>query len=309
MYETNAGDALDAQRLAKLALPTHPVRVVLDTDTYNEIDDQFAVTYALLSRDKITVEAIYAAPFFNKMSSGPRDGMEKSYEEIHRLLGHLNESAQGFVYRGSTQYFEGPSIPVESDAARDLVERALASDKADPLYVVAIGAPTNVASAILMEPKILDHIVVVWLGGHALSWPNTREFNLYQDIHASRVLLDSKVPLVLIPCMGVTTHLLTTLAEIRDSLGGRGGIADYLVETFARCRENHFAYSRVIWDIATIAYLLQPEWIPSSLVPSPILNDNFTWSFDSSRHLIRVANYIHRDAVFQDLFTKVRSFV
>ena len=54
MYATNAGHPLSAQRLAKLAFPTHPVRMVLDTDTYNEIDDQFAVTYALLSQDKLT---------------------------------------------------------------------------------------------------------------------------------------------------------------------------------------------------------------------------------------------------------------
>ena len=122
------------------------------------------------------------------------------------------------------------------------------------------------------------------------------------------MLLDSGVPLGLIPCMGVTTHLLTTLSEVRDSIGGFGGIGNYLVNTFARCREDHFAYSRVIWHISTIAYLIEPKWVPSRLVSSPILNDNFTWSFDSSRHLIRVADYIHRDPVFHDLFTKVRLF-
>ncbi|MFD1674595.1 nucleoside hydrolase [Alicyclobacillus fodiniaquatilis] len=306
MYATKTTGAFDLNRLAKLAFPKGKVRMVLDTDTYNEIDDQFAVTYALLSPERLKVEALYAAPFYNDLSTGPADGMEKSYEEILRILERLHVPSTGFVYRGSTEYLPDAITPVKSDAARDLVERALASDADDPLYVVAIGAPTNVASAILMEPKILHHIVVVWLGGNGLHWPDTREFNMVQDIHASRVILDSGVPLVYVPCMGVTSHLLTSLPEIRDSIGGYGEIGDYLVEVFERCHGDHFGYSRVIWDIATIAYFMNEEWVPSSLVHSPILNDGFTYSFDSTRHLIRAVNYIHRDPVFTDLFTKIR---
>ena len=60
--------------------------MVLDTDTYNEIDDQFAVVYSLISPEKLDVEAIYAAPFFNTRSLSPKDGMEKSYEEISEIL-------------------------------------------------------------------------------------------------------------------------------------------------------------------------------------------------------------------------------
>ncbi len=35
---------------------------------------------------------------------------------------------------------------------------------------------------------------------------------------------------------------------------------------------------------------------------SPILTDQVTWGVDHSRHLIRSANYIHRDPIFRDLF-------
>jgi len=48
--------------------------MVLDTDTYNEVDDQFAVVYALRSPERLRVEALYAAPFHNDRSSGPADG-------------------------------------------------------------------------------------------------------------------------------------------------------------------------------------------------------------------------------------------
>lgn len=45
------------------------INMVLDTDTYNEVDDQFALMYALRSPERLNVEAIYAAPFYNNRSN------------------------------------------------------------------------------------------------------------------------------------------------------------------------------------------------------------------------------------------------
>lgn len=296
----------EAIRLERLQPPDGTIRMVLDTDTYNEIDDQFAVVYALLSPKRLKVEALYAAPFHNARSTGPADGMEKSYEEILRLLDRLDMSAEGFVFRGSTGYLPKSMQPYRSDAALDLVARAMDSQDA-PLYVVAIGAITNVASAILIEPRILERIVVVWLGGHALHWPHTKEFNLKQDILASRLIFDCGVPLVHIPCNGVTTHLHTTMPEIERYVQGRGAIGDYLAEIFKAYSSDHFAWSKVLWDIATIAYLIDESWVPTALVPSPILTDQLTWSVDRSRHFIRSATFIHRDPIYRDLFSKLES--
>ena len=74
------------------------VRVVLDTDTYNEIDDQFALVQMMLSPERLDVEAIYAAPFHNHRSDGPGHGMDLSYDEILRLLDRLNMSPDGLVH-------------------------------------------------------------------------------------------------------------------------------------------------------------------------------------------------------------------
>jgi len=172
--------------------PSGRVPVVLDTDTYNEIDDQFAVVYALLSKEVVDLRAIYAAPFHNDRSSGPGDGMEKSYEEILRVRERMGVPPAGLVHRGSTRYLPGKDRPVESDAARHLV--ALAQAVEGPLYVAAIGAITNVASAILMDPSIVDRIVVLWLGGTPHYWPTAREFNLQQDVPAAQVVFDCGVP-------------------------------------------------------------------------------------------------------------------
>ncbi len=294
----------EPRRIEMLEPPSGKVSMVLDTDTYNEIDDQFAVVYSLLSPEEVDVEAIYAAPFHNDRSDGPGDGMEKSYEEILRVLEKLGRSGEGLAHRGSRRWLPGAETPVDSDAARDLVARA-AAEREGPLYVAAIGAITNVASAILLEPAIIERIVLIWLGGNPQYWPTASEFNLKQDMHASRLVFDCGVPLVQIPCMGVTTHLHTTLPEMREHVKGRGAIGDYLYGIYEGYMDDHFANSKVIWDIAAIAYLIDPSWVPSELVHSPILTDQVTWSRDSSRHFIRAANFVHRDPIFRDLFEKL----
>lgn len=280
------------------------IRIVLDTDTFNEIDDQFALVYALKSAEQLNVEAVYAAPFYNNLSEGPGDGMEKSYEEILTILKKLNQSAEGFVFKGSDDFLQDWDHPLRSEAALDLVDKAMSSS-GEPLYIVAIGAITNVASAILIEPRIIDKITVVWLGGHAYHWQDAKEFNLCQDLSASRLIFDCGVPLVHIPCEGVASHMSTTLSEIRDYVKGRGMVGDYLYQIFQHCHSDHFAYSRVLWDIAAIAYLVNPEWVPAQFVHSPVLTEQYTWSFDRSRHLIRSASFVNRDAIFKDFFLKL----
>ncbi len=290
----------------RLAHPGRPVSLVLDTDTYNEVDDQFALAWATRSPEAMTLEAIHAAPFHNTRSDGPADGMEKSHAEILRVLGRLGESPDGRVFRGSTRYLPSPDAPVESAAARDLVARAMARSSDDPpLYVVAIGGPTNVASAMLMEPRIIERIVVLWLGGHARTFPANAEFNLRQDLPASQLLFDSGVPLVWFPCEGVASHLATTVPELERDLAGRSAIGDYLVEIVQGYGNDHFAWAKVIWDVAPIASLVNERWTPSRLVPSPILDDEMRWQEDATRHAIREVVHVNRNAIFRDLFTKL----
>jgi len=296
----------ETTRLERLALPAGRVSMVLDTDTYNEIDDQFAMVYALLSPEHADVEAIYAAPFHNARSDGPEDGMEKSYDEILRLLERLNRDHEGFVHKGARSYLPAPDEPAVSPAAEELIARAM-QPRDGLLYVLAIGAITNVASAILMEPAIVDRIAVVWLGSHPLDWPTTREFNLGQDVWGARVVLDCGVPLVLIPCKNVAEHLRTTVPELRDAIQGRNSISDFLFETFCGYHDDHFAWSKVVWDISTVAWLVNPSWVPTALVHSPILTDQVTWSRDINRHFIRIATDCRRDPIFADLFRKLQS--
>lgn len=295
-----------ADRLRMLKPPSAPVRCVLDTDTFNEIDDQFAIVQMLLSPDRLDLRAIYAAPFHNHRSKSPGHGMELSHDEILRLLERLGVSPDDFVFKGVEDYVGRDRTIRDAPAVDDLITRARASSTEDPLYVVAIAAISNVASAILKAPDIIDRIVVVWLGGHALEWPHTREFNLRQDVGGAQVLFDSGVPLVLLPCRGVVSHLSTTVPEIERYVEPYGDIGRFLAHRFKAYSDDHIGWSKEIWDMAPVAWLLDPSWCESVIVPTPILTGQVTWSFDHARHPMRYVNRIYRDPILKVFFSRLK---
>ncbi len=294
----------------RLEIPSAGVlNAVIDTDTYNEVDDQFAIVFALRSPERLNVSAIYAAPFFfrgaphfNLRSTSPQDGMLRSYDEIQKVTGMIGRSEVP-TYKGSDRFLAGEETPVASHSATDLIERAMSTE--GHLYVIALGALTNIASAIIMEPRIRAKIVVVWLGGHELHWSHTREFNLSQDTLATRIVFDSGVALVHVPCFGVASHLVTTLAELEAHIDGRSEIGTYLTGIVRNYTNDHFAWSKPIWDISTVAHLLDESWIPAEVVTSPMLTADETWERDSKRHPIKSAYWADRDPVFRSLFTKI----
>ena len=292
-----------------LKWPEGKVDVILDTDTYNEVDDQFALAYMLRSEEKLNVKAVYAAPFFNQKSNGPEDGMLKSYDEIGKMLKLLDrEDMMDKVYLGSRQFLPSETEPVQSEAANDLARRAMDYTQENPLYVLAIGAITNISSALLINPEIKDRMVVVWLVGNGFEWPDNYEFNARQDVAAVRVLLGCGVPVVLLPCRGVVSAFSVSGPELEYWLRGKNELCDYLVETtleYAKEKGYPDVWTKPIWDVTTVGWLLNRDYFMDRLVPSPIAEYDHKWAFDQSRHMIRYVYYINRDLLFQDLFRKL----
>lgn len=296
------------QRLKNLSVPCKMTDVVLDTDAFNEIDDQFAIAYLLKSKEKLNTKAIYAAPFFNSKSTGPKDGMEKSYNEILKLLSFMDEDLP--VFRGSEKYLDDENSPVISDAAKDLVERAKKYSPDNPLCVVAIGAITNVASAILLNPDIADNIIVVWLGGHALHYSHTKEFNMYQDIAAARVVMKSGVPFVQLPCKGVVSKFSVSKPELEYWLKGKNKLADYLAENAIREADSYAEgkpWTRVIWDVTAVAWLLNDSqrFMESRIVPVSLPSYDCFYTANPDGLPMRYVYNIKRDALMNDLINKL----
>lgn len=296
------------QRNKNLTVPEGRIDVVLDTDAYNEIDDQFAIAYLLRSGDKLNTCAIYAAPFKNENSEGPADGMEKSYHEIRKLLGLMGLERD--VYRGACAFMSSETEPIPSDAARDLAARVEAYSPEHPLYVVAIGAITNVASAILLNPRVAQNAVVVWLGGHARHFGKTDEFNMAQDIAAARVVMGSGVPFVQLPCLGVVSEFRLSGAELAFWLAGKNPLADYLAKNTVAAAEKYAhgkPWTRVIWDVTAVAWLLNDKNRFMRARREKTLLPTYESFYEATPqpHDMAYVYFIHRDALMEDLIRKI----
>ena len=177
-----------------------------------------------------------------------------------------------------------------------------------PLYVVAIGAITNVASALLMRPEIKERMVLVWLGGNSLEWPDNKEFNLFQDVAAARVVFGCGVALVQLPCMGVVSSLPPGRENWKCSCAEKTSCAIIwwiIRKKKARWEAKTSCWTRVIWDVTAVAWLLDESFMEDKLIPSPIPQYDHRYSFDPTRHFIRYVYHINRDNLFEDLFRKL----
>jgi purine nucleosidase len=321
----------DAWYARRLALPQGRPRVVIDTDAANEIDDQFALAWALLSPAQLDVLAVYAAPFSfahrraelphaladDPQFNPPGTGMHRSYDEINKVYSLLALPSSGKVFRGSEGYLSSLTKPCHSEAVDHLIATARAGDDGDdgkPLYVLSLGCVTNIASALLLAPDIVDRIVVVWTSGYPSHAPHiNHSFNLEQDLLASQLLLDSGVPHVYLPGYHVGAQLRLSLPEMALHVNGRGAIGNYLYELFTNnplwpmlgLDRTQRASSWVIWDVINIAWMLEPAWVPSELVRTPRLDEGKRWRADSTRHLMREAHEVRRDSIFSDFFSKL----
>lgn len=287
------------------------VPVVIDTDCANEVDDPFAIAWAAKVPQQAELLALYAAPFHNERSDSSADGMEKSYQQILELLVLMGRQNEIPVYRGATDPLPADAAaPSDNAASRDLIARSQGYSPEHPLYVVAIGAATNIASALLLDPSLVRRMVLVWLGGGMPPYWSPKEFNLMGDPAAARLIFDSGLPVVWVPALPVTSHLTVSLAQLERDLAGANALCDWLVRIIhdwpAHHGGDHFGYAKEIWDIGGTACVIDPRLVSSHLEPTPYLTNELTWSFDPNRHAIRLVTHVWRNDTFKACFEALR---
>lgn len=291
------------ERISKLNKKkiTKKVNVILDTDIYNECDDQFAVAYLLKSQDKFNIEAITVAPYHHDNNISIEEGIDKSYDEIIKICNWLHFDWTNRLFKGSTDYLEN-DYNEENGAVNKIIEIV---NKNAKTYVLAIGTITNVALAIKKEPKIINKIEVIWLGGHSFLSKDNKEFNFKQDVQAVRNVFESKVKLTIIPCKNVASNLRTSIYELEHFLKGKSELCDYLCQRFYNDGVHGIQERRVIWDISVIAYMINKEWFDTEEVSCPNINNDTSYELTTKNHKITIVNYLNVDKIYKDLFKKL----
>ena len=278
------------------------VRVIIDTDAACEADDPFAIVQALLS-PKLIVKGICATHFVDKDSVG------RSYKEIETILDAMDMDVPVFMGQ------KGPLSKDNdlSDASKFIINEALKDDE-KPLFVLAQGAITNVAKAIMEEPKIKDRFTLIWIGTHGAYYGAApfREFNSGNDVKAANLVLKEINDLWLVPSYVYTT-ILIGIAEIKSRIAPLGKIGKHLYENLMAYNNSEFAgwtqgESWSLGDSPAVAIALNPMCGRFEYVPAPFIDDDTSSKECKNNRKIRIYKDVDSRYILEDLIAKLELF-
>ncbi len=283
-------------------------RVIIDTDAKNEADDQFAIVHALLS-PSLEVRGLVAAHFGTSRSNR---SMEESREEIDLLL-DLMGLRQVMVANGASTAIPDERTPLDSAGAQLIIAESKLATAAEPLFVAFLGPLTDMASAILLDPDIVERdIVVIWIGGVGYSGVETYpgvEFNLRNDIAAANVVFDSGIAVWQVPS-NVYSQVSVSYTELEEKIGGTSKLADYLISQMVEWNSTYWPEpieSRSLGDSPAISLMLYPRGGNFRVVPAPRFGQEGHY-LPGSGHPVRVVEAVDVRFLLEDMFAKIRKF-
>ena len=250
------------------------LKLIIDADTGNEIDDLYAIVRALLE-PRFNLLGLTAAQYHTKPNA-PKDSVGDSHRINSEILSLMSRS--DLPHReGSNHPMVNQWRPQPSAAAEFIIDQATKLTADEKLSIAILGPCTNIASALLIEPAIVSKLTVYYLGfWHDLkrnTW-SKREFNTNNDPNAVDALLNN--PQLEFNVMTATTcqHLVFEKATVDRHLKGKGGIADYLVnrwESYDRwfSSQDKEKTKWIMWDVALIEAMAKPELAQKQLVITP----------------------------------------
>lgn len=284
------------------------VRVITDTDAKNEADDQFCVVQTLLS-PKLDNVGFIGAHFGGRCA----DGMEQSVQELETIFDKMHLPKEGMVFHGAPHPMVDRNTPVDSEGARLIIREAMKDDPR-PLYVTFLGPLTDMASALLMEPRIASRLTVIWIGGAPYPHGGT-EFNMGNDIHAANVVFSSKVALWQVP-KNVYEMMPVSLAELEYRVRPCGEIGAYLCDQLDACAarpDNLSSAFRtgetwVLGDSPAVGLILYEHRFEFDWVTAPLITADGCYVPDIRNRPIRVYKKIDSRLILEDMYAKLALF-
>ena len=283
--------------------------VIVNTDAKNECDDQFAIVQALLS-PSFDVRGLIAAHFGSHRSN---QSMLDSRAEIDLLLKLMNMEGQVRVANGAEVAIPDEKTPQDSEGARLIIEESLKATPESPLHVAFLGPLTDMASAILLDPEIVNRpVVVVWIGGQGydgIGDSKRMEFNLSNDIDAANVVFDSGIEVWQVPS-NVYSQMSVGYAELDAEVAPHGELGRYLtqqVKDFNETVARQPIESRSLGDSPAIGLMLYPRGGTFRIRPSARFDSEGHY-VKGAGHPVRVFETVDARFILTDLFAKLRRF-
>ena len=289
------------RKVPKIPPKGERLRVIIDTDAKNEIDDVWAIALAILSPERFKIEGFVAANFDNNRPEAGPDSIDASFKEIKTILSKAGLTGKWPILRGSSPMrykFE----PSESEGVDFIIKKAMESTPEDPLWIVGLGAATDIASAYLKEPRIADRIVVFW--HFRTRWPEKCwNFNVIGDVRAARIVFHSDMSFVL---FDTGTHLVCPMEE-SEKFMSYGDLGRYLHEY--RYQSSYYQRSnKGFFDLGDIAALVDPSLASWEVTKCPEVDWDLSYKFKGTKGSILRCYDIDRDATYVLFNKKLKTF-
>jgi len=298
------------------------LRVITDNDYAGDPDGLVQLAHHLLCPTVDLVAVVGGQKGAIDPSAGPESAEDSA--DAARVIAALARRPDVRIVAGSNQGLASRTQPRVSDAATVIVEEAMRDDTEVPLVVACGGSLTNVASALLLEPRIAERLTVVWIGGgdHPdLGEPRTTvmgiETNVGIDIPAAQVVFDSTVPLWQFP-MSAYSQPMVSRPELELNLRPRGELGAYLYERIAEEMETLEGYGFRVGD----AYIFGDSPLVSATVltarfsndpgsctwvtrPRPAITDDGGYDHTVAGAAQRIFTRVDTRALVADLFARL----
>ncbi|MEG9431136.1 nucleoside hydrolase [Terriglobus sp. ADX1] len=290
--------------------PKAPVPVILSTDTGNEVDDQWVILY-LLTDPAFDVRGLLSAQAPTLPDPSAHWTLGVLRDEVEN---HMGLTVHPPLVEGASTPMQDASTPQPSDAARFLVEQSKGFSSTNRLTVLTIGAATDTASALLLDPTLADRIRIVAMGFTNLQADGAEEFNVLNDPHAWQTILTSRVPVV-IGTGEVCRHDLSMgYAQAQQMLANHGPIGAWLWDEYQMWYFSHvkprrvadFTNKHVIWDIITAAYAR--GLVTTQTVPRPSLTDHTRFAAGQSGAMWETITHVDTVTLWKDFFADLDHF-
>ena len=247
------------------------IKLVIDSDVSNEIDDQFALSYALSRQDVFDIEAITIAPFrvVWQKNLSIREGMidsKNEAERILRLFGKKWSTKDPLVLFGS-EGFISDGFKKKSQGVDKIIKLA---KKYDDLYICALGTLTNVAMVIRQAPRIVKKLHVVWMGTDNLMLDKFQDTNYTMDKVAFQEVMASDIDITIFPTY-MARGFVTSKYEFERNITSNS-VTQYLssiINKFQFTEENMGL--KTIYDIGPVAYLLNKDKFTTKAISPKVL--------------------------------------
>ena len=169
----------------------------------------------------------------------------------------------------------------------------------ESVTILVLGALTNVASAVFIEPDIAAKLKVYWLGT-TMDF-NTKvlkrnDFNPMMDPFALDFLLESEADMHIIP-VNVAAAMKVGFDEMETKIGSH-----FLGKHLQKRWVDHIdgdRRSRTLWDLALVTLFIHPEFGETETI---------TTSRDSGHRPVTFYKSIDADAIYQDFYTTLLAF-